>query len=106
MKTLVLVFIWMTSELLAESCQGDRSQGQQSVLKIANSPVEVHSVWHDTYIATETEMVHLYIFFTCVNRVRNCCVLLRVVNDEIRNTVRYTDRNFIDNWYGPERGMY
>jgi hypothetical protein len=44
----------MTSAFLAESCQGDRTQGQQSVLKTAKSTVEVHSVWHDIYIATET----------------------------------------------------
>jgi hypothetical protein len=46
MKTLVSVFIGMTSAILAENCQGDRTQGQQSVLKIAKSTVEVHSVWH------------------------------------------------------------
>jgi hypothetical protein len=39
---------------LSESCQGDRTQGQQSVLKTAKSTVEVHSVWHDIYVATET----------------------------------------------------
>jgi hypothetical protein len=49
MKILVLVFIGMTSAFLAESCQGDRTQGQQSVLNIAKSTVEVHSVWHDIY---------------------------------------------------------
>jgi hypothetical protein len=36
-----------------DSCQGNRKQRQQSVLKIAKSTVEVHSVWHDIYIATE-----------------------------------------------------
>jgi hypothetical protein len=54
MKTLVSVFIGMTSAFLAESCQGDRTQGQQSVIKTAKSTVEVHSVWHDIYVATET----------------------------------------------------
>jgi hypothetical protein len=54
MKTSVLVFIGMTSAFLTGSCQGDRTQGQQSVIKIAKSTVEVHSVWHDIYIATET----------------------------------------------------
>jgi hypothetical protein len=54
MKTLVLVFIGMTSAFLAESCHGDRTQGQQSVLKIAKSTVEVHLMWHDIYVATET----------------------------------------------------
>jgi hypothetical protein len=29
MKTSVLVFVGMTSAFLAESCQGDRTQGQQ-----------------------------------------------------------------------------
>jgi hypothetical protein len=53
MKTLVLVFTGMTSVFLAESCQGDRTQGQQSVLKIVKSTVEVHSVWHDIYVATK-----------------------------------------------------
>jgi hypothetical protein len=53
-KTLVLVFVGMTSAFLAESCQGDRTQGQKSVLKIVKSTVEVHSVWHDIYVATET----------------------------------------------------
>jgi hypothetical protein len=33
MKTLVLVFIGMMLVFLAESCQGDSTQGQQSVLK-------------------------------------------------------------------------
>jgi hypothetical protein len=47
MKTLVLVFIGMTSAFLAESCQGNPTQGQQSVLKITKSTVEVHSVWHN-----------------------------------------------------------
>jgi hypothetical protein len=54
MKTLVLVFIGMTSAFLAESCWGDRRQGQQSVLKTAKSTVGVHSVWHDIYVGTET----------------------------------------------------
>jgi hypothetical protein len=54
MKTLVFVFIGMTSGLMAESCQGDQTRGQQSVLKISKSTVEVHSVWHDIYVATET----------------------------------------------------
>jgi hypothetical protein len=54
MKTLVMVFIGMTSVFLAESCQGDRKQGQKSVLKTAKSTVEVHTVWHDIYVATET----------------------------------------------------
>jgi hypothetical protein len=54
MKTSVLVFIGMTSGFLAESCEGDRTQGQRSVLKTAKSTVEVHSVWHDIYVATET----------------------------------------------------
>jgi hypothetical protein len=54
MKVLVLVFIGTTSAFLAESCQGDRTQGQQSALKFAKSTVEVHSVWHDIYVATET----------------------------------------------------
>jgi hypothetical protein len=54
MKTLVFVFIGMTSAFLAESCQGDGTQGQQSVLKIAQSTVEVHSVWRGIYVATET----------------------------------------------------
>jgi hypothetical protein len=50
----VLVFIGMTSAFLAESCQGDRTQGQKSVLKIAKSTAEVHSLRHDIYVATET----------------------------------------------------
>jgi hypothetical protein len=54
METLVLLFIGMTSAILAESCQDDRTQGEQSVLRIAKSTVEVHSVWHDIYVATET----------------------------------------------------
>jgi hypothetical protein len=43
----------MTSAFLAEICQGDRTQGQLSVPKFAKSTVEVHSVWHDIYVATE-----------------------------------------------------
>jgi hypothetical protein len=54
MKILVLVFIGMTSEFLAESCQGDGTQEQQSVLKITKSTGEVHSVRHDMYVVTET----------------------------------------------------
>jgi hypothetical protein len=54
MKTSVLVFIRMTSAFLVESYQGNQTQGQQLVLKIAKSTVEVHSVWHDIYVATET----------------------------------------------------
>jgi hypothetical protein len=54
MKTLVFVFIGITTAFLSENCQGDGTQGQQSVLKIAKSTVEVHSVWHDIYVATET----------------------------------------------------
>jgi hypothetical protein len=65
MKTLVLLFIGMTSAFLAECCQGDRTQGQRSALKIAKSTVEVHSVWHDIYVATEWD-----------RRVDVCCVLL------------------------------
>jgi hypothetical protein len=49
----VLVFVRVTSAFLAESCQGDRTQGHQSVLKTAKSTVEVHLVWHDIYVATE-----------------------------------------------------
>jgi hypothetical protein len=44
---------WMTSASLAESCQGDRTQRQQSVVKIAKSTVDVHLVWHDISVATE-----------------------------------------------------
>jgi hypothetical protein len=47
MKTLILVFIGITPTFLAESCQGDRKQRQQSVLKIAKITVGVHLVWHD-----------------------------------------------------------
>jgi hypothetical protein len=54
MKTFVLVFIRMTSAFLTESCQGDRTHGQQSVLKIAKSTVEIHSVCLDIYVAIET----------------------------------------------------
>jgi hypothetical protein len=43
MEKLVLVFTGMTSALLAESYQGDRTQRQQSVLKIAKSTVEIYS---------------------------------------------------------------
>jgi hypothetical protein len=54
METLMLLFIGMTSAFLAASCQGDRTQGQHSVLKIAKSTVEVHSLWHDIYVVTDT----------------------------------------------------
>jgi hypothetical protein len=43
----VLVFMGMTSVFLTEICQSDQTQGQQSVLKIVKSTVEVHSVWLD-----------------------------------------------------------
>jgi hypothetical protein len=54
MKTSVLVFIGMTSAFLDESCQGDRTQGQKSVPKIAKITIAVLSVWLDIYVATET----------------------------------------------------
>jgi hypothetical protein len=54
MKILVLVFVGMTSVLLAESFQGDRTQEQKSVLKTAKSTVEVHSVWRGIYVVSET----------------------------------------------------
>jgi fructose-1,6-bisphosphatase len=54
MKTLVLLFIGMTLAFLAESCQGDRTQRQQSVLKIEKSKVKVHLEKQDIYVATET----------------------------------------------------
>jgi hypothetical protein len=54
MEILVFVFIGMTSALLAESCHGDRTQGQQSFLKTAKSTVEVHSVWQNIYVANKT----------------------------------------------------
>jgi hypothetical protein len=54
MKKLMFVFIGMTSAFLAESCQGERKHWQQSVLKIAQSTVEVHSVRYGIYVATET----------------------------------------------------
>jgi hypothetical protein len=60
METLLPVFIGMMLVFLAESCQGDRIQGQQSVLKIVKSSVELHLVWHDA----------------------GCCVLLRVPVEE------------------------
>jgi hypothetical protein len=53
MKTLVFLFIGMKSAFLTESCQGDQTQEQQSVLKIAKSAVEVQLAWYDIYIATE-----------------------------------------------------
>lgn len=61
----MLVFYGMTSVFLAESCQGDQTEGQQSVLKIAKSTVAGHLEWHDIYIVTETcrllyITVHLY----------------------------------------------
>jgi hypothetical protein len=43
----------MTLAFLAKSCQGDRTQEQQSVLKLSRSTVEVHLVWH-IYVAIET----------------------------------------------------
>jgi hypothetical protein len=54
MKILLLVFIGMTSAFLVESCQGDWTQEKRPVLNIAKSTVEVHSVWHDMYVPTET----------------------------------------------------
>jgi hypothetical protein len=66
MKTLVLVFTGMTSAFLAESCQGDRTQGQQSVLKTAKSTVAVHTVWHDIYVATETGGQMRAVVYYCV----------------------------------------
>jgi hypothetical protein len=59
----------MTSAFLAESCQGDRTQGQQSVVKTAKSTVEVHFVWHDIcYRDRQAEA--------------GCCVLLRAPAQE------------------------
>jgi hypothetical protein len=60
MKTLVLVFVFTGMTMfLAESCQGGQTQGQQSVLKIVKSTVNVHSVWHDTgYCYSDSAMSH------------------------------------------------
>jgi hypothetical protein len=44
----------LSREFVAESCQDYWTQGQQSVLNTAKNPVEVHSVWHDIYVVTET----------------------------------------------------
>jgi hypothetical protein len=43
----------MTSAFMAESCKGDRTQEQQPIIKTAKSTIEVHSLWHDIYVATE-----------------------------------------------------
>jgi hypothetical protein len=48
-KDIFVVVHWMTSAFVAESCQGDRRQGQQSVLKTAKITIEVHSVGHDMW---------------------------------------------------------
>jgi hypothetical protein len=69
MKT-ALVFIGTTSVFLAESCQGDRTQGQQSVLKTAKSTVKVYLVWHDICVATETgsRMWAVVSYFVCLRK--------------------------------------
>lgn len=54
-KTLLLVFIGMTSQFVVEICQGHKTQGQQSVVRIAKSTVEVHSVWLKVCVVPETE---------------------------------------------------
>lgn len=54
MKTLVLAFLGLTSAFLAESCQGYRTEGQKSVLKIGKNALEEPSVWHNIYVAIET----------------------------------------------------
>lgn len=51
MKTLLALFLGITSALMPESCRGDRIQGQQLVLRTVKSTVEVHWVWHDIYVA-------------------------------------------------------
>jgi hypothetical protein len=62
----MLVFIRMTSAFPAKRCQGDRTQGQQSFLKFAKITVEVHSVRHDIYVATETgEQIRAVVYY-CV----------------------------------------
>jgi hypothetical protein len=53
-EKIVLVSTGMTLAFMVKSCQGDRTQEQQSVLKIAKITTEVHSMWHNIYIATET----------------------------------------------------
>jgi hypothetical protein len=66
MKKLVLMFTGMTSAFLAERCQGDWTQQQQSILKLAKSTVEVHSVCHDIYVGTETgEQMRAVVYSPC-----------------------------------------
>jgi hypothetical protein len=73
MEILVLVCFGMTSEFLAESCQSDWTQSQQSVLKIVKSTVEVNLVWHSIYIATETGgQMWAVVFFPVHLRKINC----------------------------------
>lgn len=49
----MLVLIGMMSAFLAESCQCDRTQGQQSVLTSANTVLE-RKVWQGICVAAET----------------------------------------------------
>jgi hypothetical protein len=63
------VFIGMTLAFVAESHQGDWTQGLQSVVKPLESTGRVHSVWHSICVATETSgqirSVLYYTVFLC-----------------------------------------
>lgn len=54
LKTLILVVIGVLSAFLAKGFLGNRTKGQQSVLKFVESTVIVHLVRHDICIVTET----------------------------------------------------
>jgi hypothetical protein len=61
MKILVLVFTVMTSAFLTESCQGDRTQGQQSVLKLRE--VQSRCTWCGTISETGLQMAGCWVLF-------------------------------------------
>jgi hypothetical protein len=44
----------MASTFLDEKCHDDRTEGQQSFLKIAKSAVEVRLAWHGVYVGSKT----------------------------------------------------
>lgn len=64
----MLVLIGMTSAFLVADCQGNRKQGQESVLKIAISTVETHLMWN-IYVDTGTdEQMQAVVYYSVLPR--------------------------------------
>jgi hypothetical protein len=85
------VFIGMTAAFFTESSHGNRTRGQQSVLKTCEKYSEVQLFWHCIYVATETGLLCVCV---CV-RVRACySVRLRMIDSQ-RETDQHRDEQIV-----------